>query len=135
MSIRRFFAGQAFEPEAITKMSVALETVCSKLGLQVIDDTVTWRKEPREPLRTRSPRTYWTGIGRPQKKDRVSAVSPNFDFEFQLGSGESLRAVKFATAREIQVATSRKQNGRSGSAKKLPATPVNDLNAAAWRLA
>jgi hypothetical protein len=41
MSIRRFFAGHAFEPEAITKMSVALETVCSELGLQVIDDTVT----------------------------------------------------------------------------------------------
>jgi hypothetical protein len=41
MPIRPFLAGQAFEPEAIREMSLALETVCAKLALPLNDDPAT----------------------------------------------------------------------------------------------
>ena len=40
MPIRPFLAGQAFEPDVITTMH-ALERVCDKLRLRVIDDSAT----------------------------------------------------------------------------------------------
>ena len=36
-----FFAGQAFEPEIIRQMSLALESVCEKLELNLTDDPAT----------------------------------------------------------------------------------------------
>src|SRR5436309_16106644 len=41
MPIRPFLADQAFEPEVITAMSVALERVCDALRLKMIDDIAT----------------------------------------------------------------------------------------------
>ena len=41
MPIRPFLAGQAFEPELIGQMSLALESVCGKLGLSLSDDPST----------------------------------------------------------------------------------------------
>jgi hypothetical protein len=41
MPIRPFLAGQAFDPEAITTMSQALERACDALGLRRIDDSAT----------------------------------------------------------------------------------------------
>jgi hypothetical protein len=41
MPIRPFLAGQAFEPEIIRQMSLALETVCEKLELNLTDDPAT----------------------------------------------------------------------------------------------
>jgi hypothetical protein len=41
MPIRPFLAGQAFEPELIREMSIALETVCAKLALPMTDDPAT----------------------------------------------------------------------------------------------
>jgi hypothetical protein len=41
MPIRPFLAGQAFEPDLIREMSVALQTVCAKLELDLIDDPDT----------------------------------------------------------------------------------------------
>jgi len=41
MPIRPFLAGQAFEPEVIREMSLALETVCAKLALTLTDDPAT----------------------------------------------------------------------------------------------
>jgi 2-C-methyl-D-erythritol 4-phosphate cytidylyltransferase len=41
-AIRPFLAGQAFEPEVIREMSLALEAVCAKLALKLTDDPVTW---------------------------------------------------------------------------------------------
>ncbi len=41
MPIRPFLAGQAFEPEVIREMSLALETVCTKLLLPLNDDPAT----------------------------------------------------------------------------------------------
>jgi hypothetical protein len=41
MPIRPFLADQAFDPEAITAMSLALERVCDVLRLKVIDDSAT----------------------------------------------------------------------------------------------
>jgi hypothetical protein len=41
MPIRPFLAGQAFEPEAIREISLALETVCAKLALPLNDDPAT----------------------------------------------------------------------------------------------
>ena len=38
MPIRPFLAGQAFEPELIGQMSLALENVCAKLDLTLSDD-------------------------------------------------------------------------------------------------
>ena len=38
MPIRPFLAGQAFEPDVIREMSLALETVCAKLALKLTDD-------------------------------------------------------------------------------------------------
>jgi hypothetical protein len=41
MPIRPFLSGEAFEPETIHEMSLALESVCKTLGLKVIDDPAT----------------------------------------------------------------------------------------------
>jgi hypothetical protein len=41
MPIQPFLAGQAFEPELIREMSLALETVCETLGLRLTDDSNT----------------------------------------------------------------------------------------------
>ena len=38
MPITPFLAGQAFEPELIREMSLALESVCDTLGLRLTDD-------------------------------------------------------------------------------------------------
>ena len=40
MPIRPFLAGQAFDPETITKMSAAYE-VCAALGIKFVDDAAT----------------------------------------------------------------------------------------------
>ena len=41
MPIRPFLSGEAFNPETIREMSLALESVCSSLGLKVIEDPAT----------------------------------------------------------------------------------------------
>jgi hypothetical protein len=41
MPIRPFLAGEPFDPEIITKMSAALESVCNALGLKLVDDPAT----------------------------------------------------------------------------------------------
>jgi len=41
MPIRPFLAGQAFAPEIIQQMSLALESVCEKLELNLTDDPAT----------------------------------------------------------------------------------------------
>ena len=41
MPIRPFLAGQAFEPETICEMSLALEQVCDALSLKLVDDAAT----------------------------------------------------------------------------------------------
>ena len=41
MPIRPFLAGQAFDPETITKMSAAFESVCEALNLKLVDDAAT----------------------------------------------------------------------------------------------
>ena len=41
MPIRPFLAGQAFEPDMIRQMSLALETVCGKFGMELIDEPAT----------------------------------------------------------------------------------------------
>ncbi|MGO9046036.1 MAG: hypothetical protein ACLQFW_03985 [Xanthobacteraceae bacterium] len=41
MPIRPFLAGQAFDPEAIHDMSLALENLCEALGLTLRDDPAT----------------------------------------------------------------------------------------------
>ena len=41
MPIRSYLAGQAFEPESIREMSLALENVCETLGLRLADDPKT----------------------------------------------------------------------------------------------
>jgi hypothetical protein len=41
MPIRPFLAGQPFDPETITIMSAALESVCKALGLSIVDDPAT----------------------------------------------------------------------------------------------
>lgn len=41
MPIRAFLAGQAFEPEIIRQMSLALESVCETLNLRLTDDENT----------------------------------------------------------------------------------------------
>jgi hypothetical protein len=41
MPIRPFLAGQAFEPETIRDMSLALEKVCDALSLKMVDDAAT----------------------------------------------------------------------------------------------
>ena len=38
MPIRPFLVGQAFEPEIIREMSLALENVCETLALSLVDD-------------------------------------------------------------------------------------------------
>ena len=43
MPIRPFLASQAFEPELILQMSLALENVCAKLALTLTDDPATRR--------------------------------------------------------------------------------------------
>jgi hypothetical protein len=41
MPIRPFLANQAFEPETIRDMSLALEKVCDALSLRMVDDAAT----------------------------------------------------------------------------------------------
>jgi hypothetical protein len=41
MPIRPFLAGQAFEPDTIREMSLALERVCDALSLKLVDDAAT----------------------------------------------------------------------------------------------
>ena len=38
MPIRPFLTGQAFEPEVIQQMSLALENICGKFGMKLTDD-------------------------------------------------------------------------------------------------
>ena len=38
MPIRPFLAGEAFDPEIITKMSAAFENVCAALSITLVDD-------------------------------------------------------------------------------------------------
>jgi hypothetical protein len=41
MPIRAFLSGQAFDPETITTMSIALQGACEALGLTMTDDQAT----------------------------------------------------------------------------------------------
>lgn len=41
LPIKRFLAGQVFDPEALNEMSIALERVCDSLRLRVVDDAMT----------------------------------------------------------------------------------------------
>jgi hypothetical protein len=41
MPIRGFLTGQAFEPEVVRQMSLALETICGKFGMKLADDPAT----------------------------------------------------------------------------------------------
>src|SRR5215472_15776395 len=41
MPIRGFLSGQAFEPEVVRQMSLALETVCGKFGMKLTEDPAT----------------------------------------------------------------------------------------------
>jgi hypothetical protein len=41
MTIHPFLSGQEFDPEAIQKMTDALERVCNALGLKMVDDPAT----------------------------------------------------------------------------------------------
>ena len=41
MPIRGFLSGQVFEPEVVRQMSLALETVCGKFGMELTDDPAT----------------------------------------------------------------------------------------------
>jgi len=39
--MRGFLSGQAFEPEVVRQMSLALETVCAKFGMKLTEDPAT----------------------------------------------------------------------------------------------
>ena len=41
MPIRPFLSGQPFDPEAIERMSQALQSVCETLSLKMVDDAAT----------------------------------------------------------------------------------------------
>jgi len=41
MPIRGFLSGQAFEPEVVRQMSLALETKCAKFGMKLTEDPAT----------------------------------------------------------------------------------------------
>jgi len=41
MPIRGFLSGQAFEPEVVRQMSLALETVCAKFGMKLTENPAT----------------------------------------------------------------------------------------------
>jgi hypothetical protein len=41
MPIRGFLSGQAFEPEVVRQMSLALETVCGKFGMKLTEEPAT----------------------------------------------------------------------------------------------
>ena len=41
MPIRGFLSGQAFEPEVVRQMSLALETICGKFGMKLTDNPAT----------------------------------------------------------------------------------------------
>jgi hypothetical protein len=41
MPIRGFLSGQAFEPEVVRQMSLALENICRKFGMKLIEDPAT----------------------------------------------------------------------------------------------
>jgi hypothetical protein len=54
MPIRPFLAGQPFEPELIRQMSLALESVCERLELNLTDDPATRGSSRRRSLNWRS---------------------------------------------------------------------------------
>jgi hypothetical protein len=41
MPICGFLSGQAFEPEVVRQMSLALETICAKFGMELTDNPAT----------------------------------------------------------------------------------------------
>ena len=41
MPIRGFLSGQAFAPEVLRQMSLALETICGQFGMKLADDPAT----------------------------------------------------------------------------------------------
>ena len=41
MPIRGFLSGQAFEPEVVRQMSLALKNVCGKFGMKLTEDPAT----------------------------------------------------------------------------------------------
>ena len=41
MPIRGFLSGQAFEPEVVRQMSLALETICAKFRMKLTEDPAT----------------------------------------------------------------------------------------------
>jgi hypothetical protein len=41
MPIRGFLSGQAFEPEVVRQMSLALEIICGKFGMELKEDAAT----------------------------------------------------------------------------------------------
>ena len=41
MPIRGFLSGQAFEPEVVRQMSLALEAICGKFGMNLTDEPAT----------------------------------------------------------------------------------------------
>jgi hypothetical protein len=41
MPIRGFLSGQAFEPEVVRQMSLALETICGKFGMELTEGPAT----------------------------------------------------------------------------------------------
>jgi len=41
MPIRGFLSGQAFEPEVVRQMSLALETICGEFGMNLTDEPAT----------------------------------------------------------------------------------------------
>ena len=41
MPIRGFLSGQAFEPEVVRQLSLALETICAKFGMKLTEDPAT----------------------------------------------------------------------------------------------
>ena len=54
MPIRPFLAGQPFEPELIRQMSLALESVCETLELNLTDNPGTHGSSRRRSLNSRS---------------------------------------------------------------------------------
>jgi hypothetical protein len=41
MPIRGFLSGQAFEPEVVRQMSLALKTICGEFGMNLTDEPAT----------------------------------------------------------------------------------------------
>jgi hypothetical protein len=78
MPIRPFLAGQAFEPEVIREMSVALENVCKALGLALNDDANT-RLVIRENIAALKKKG--------KSKDEIVAAKPGAAFDAKWGGG------------------------------------------------